>query len=189
MGKIIPAKIKRDVINDWLNGLSRDDIATKNHIARGSVSNIICAVKAQEIPDIDLLRVVAVELKREGLNLTILARSIRLRKMFDKQHISEEKVEKLLEYLPIFFYRNDDRNIETFCKQLELVYELTYDLDIPLFEMPVEIDILKKEIMDLNSQKSELEKQVEQKRSHYQKITDALHDIGWRRIPPQGWNA
>ena len=29
MGEIIPLKIKREVIRDWLNGLSRDNIATK----------------------------------------------------------------------------------------------------------------------------------------------------------------
>ena len=88
----IPPKIKREVITHWLNAISRDDIATKNQIARRSVSNIINAVKTQEIPDIDLLRAVAVELKRNGLTLITLARSIRLRKMFDKLHLPEEKL-------------------------------------------------------------------------------------------------
>ena len=124
----IPPKIKREVITDWLNAISRDDIATKNQIARGSVSNITNAVKAQEIPDIGLLRAVAVELKRNELTLITLARSIRLRKMFDKLRLPEEKVEKLLEYLPIFFYRNEDRNIENFYKQLgvSLDFHLRY---------------------------------------------------------------
>ena len=68
MGKKIPQKVKIDVIRDWLNGLSRDNIATNNHISQGSVSNIIDAIKTQGIPDIDLLRAVAVELKKEGLD-------------------------------------------------------------------------------------------------------------------------
>ena len=146
MGKKIPHKIKKDVITDWLNGLSRDKVAFKNHISRGSVSNIINAVKAEEIPDIDLLRAVAVDLKRNELTLRTLAHSIRLRKLLDKLHLSEEKVERLLEYLSIFFYRKDGRNIEKILEQLELVYEITIYLDMPLFDMPVKIDKLKAEI-------------------------------------------
>lgn len=41
MGKKIPNKVKIEVIREWLNGLSRANIATNNQIAQGSVSNII----------------------------------------------------------------------------------------------------------------------------------------------------
>ena len=104
MSKKIPNKIKIKVIREWLNALSRDQIATNNQISEGSVSNIIRAVNNQ-IPDIDLLRGVAVELRREGLDLITVAHSIRLRKMLDNLHLPEGRVEKLLEYLPVFFYK------------------------------------------------------------------------------------
>ncbi|HKO65188.1 MAG TPA: hypothetical protein VJU13_08290 [Candidatus Nitrosocosmicus sp.] len=179
MANEIPKKIKIEVINDWLSGLSRDNIATKNKISRGSVSSIISAIKTQEILDIDILRAVAVELKRNELTLITLSRSIRLRKLLDKLNLSEEKVEKLMDYLPIFFYRNDDRDIEKFLKQLEIVYDITSDLDIPLFDMPLQIDILKEEIESLKVEKSALEKLVKQKRSEFQKITEALYNTCW----------
>ena len=190
MANKIPPQIKEGVINDWLSGLSRDSIATKNKISRGSVSNIISAIKAQEIPDIDLLRAVAVELKRNEVTLITSAGSIRLRNLLDKLHLPEEKVEKLLEYLPIFFYRNDDRDIEKFLKQLELVYYITIDLDIPLFDMPLEIDVLKKEVEDLKAQKAELDKLVNQAESDFQKIIETLYDTCWLiRNPGQQLNS
>jgi hypothetical protein len=85
----------------------------------------------------------------------------------------------LMDYLPIFFYRNDDRDIEKFLKQLEIVYDITSDLDIPLFDMPLQIDILKEEIESLKVEKSALEKLVKQKRSEFQKITEALYNTCW----------
>jgi|RhiMethySRZTD1v2_1073278.scaffolds.fasta_scaffold1449797_1 transcriptional regulator with XRE-family HTH domain len=179
MAKKIPPIIKSEVLRDWLNGLSRDNIAIKNKISRGSVSNIINAVKAQDIPDIDLLRAVAVELKSNDLTLITLATSIRLRNMVDKLHLPEEKVDKLLEFLPIFFYINDDRDSEKILEQLELVYDITHALDIPLFDMPLKIDILKEEIEGLKAEKSELEKLVEQERSDLQKIRETLYAACW----------
>ncbi len=179
MGKKIPQKVKIDVITEWLNGLSRDDIATNNHISQGSVSNIIDAVKTQEIPDIDLLRAVAVELKKEGLDLNTFAHSIRLRKMLDNLHLPEDRVEKFLEYLPVFFYKNDDRDIEKFLKQLELVHEMTLNLDVSIFDMPLEIDTLKKEIADLKIEKSILEQQVDKKRSELNMIIKQMNDLGF----------
>jgi DNA-binding CsgD family transcriptional regulator len=52
---IIPKSIKQRVIKQWLQGMSRDEIAKNNDIGAGTVSAIIKDDK-QEIPDIDLLR-------------------------------------------------------------------------------------------------------------------------------------
>jgi len=65
----IPSIIKIDVIKQWLNGVSRDDIARNNDISFGSVSNIIQEIKNKEIPDIDLLRGLATTFKEKGMDL------------------------------------------------------------------------------------------------------------------------
>lgn len=65
MGGRNPSLIKIDVLRKWLNGMSRDNIAINNKMAKGSVSNIIQEFKNQEIPDIDLLREVAIALKTQ----------------------------------------------------------------------------------------------------------------------------
>ncbi len=63
MKAIIPKSIKQPVIKQWLPGTSRDQIAKDNDIGAGTVSAIIKDAK-QEIPDIDLLREVAMIVKK-----------------------------------------------------------------------------------------------------------------------------
>jgi len=59
MGTRIPHLLKIKVLNHWLDGMSRDNIAINHQIASGSVSSIIQEFESTEIPDIDLLREVA----------------------------------------------------------------------------------------------------------------------------------
>jgi hypothetical protein len=49
----VPKLIKQQVIKQWLQGMSRDQIAKDNDIGDGTVSSIIKDAK-QEIPDVDL---------------------------------------------------------------------------------------------------------------------------------------
>ena len=74
-----PKSIKQQVIKQWLQGISRDQIAKNNDIGAGTVSAIIKDAKQKEIPDIDLLREVSLLLKNEDLDLSVLAYSIRLK--------------------------------------------------------------------------------------------------------------
>jgi transposase len=61
----MPKSIKQRVIKQWLQGMSRDEIAKDNDIGAGTVTAIIKDAK-QDIPDIDLLRQVALVLKKYG---------------------------------------------------------------------------------------------------------------------------
>ena len=49
----VPRSIRERVIEQWLQGMSRDEIAKVNDIGAGTVTAIIKDTK-QEIPDIDL---------------------------------------------------------------------------------------------------------------------------------------
>ncbi len=55
---------------------SRDQIAKNNDIGAGTVRPIIKDAKQKDIPDIDLLREVALLLKNEDLDLSILVDSM-----------------------------------------------------------------------------------------------------------------
>lgn len=78
MGQKIPFAIKEKVIDAWLEAKPRNVIADEVDISYGSVSNIIAQTKRDSIKDIDLLRAVAVLLKKNNFDLTFLASSIRL---------------------------------------------------------------------------------------------------------------
>jgi DNA-binding CsgD family transcriptional regulator len=50
----IPNSIKQQVINQWLLGMSRNQIAKYNDIGAGTVSSTIKDIKQKDIPDVDL---------------------------------------------------------------------------------------------------------------------------------------
>ena len=68
----IPKSIRERVIKQWLQGVSRDEIAKNNDIGAGTVTAIIKDAK-QEIHDIDLLRAMALVRKKHDLNLPVFA--------------------------------------------------------------------------------------------------------------------
>ncbi len=61
----VPKSIRERVIKQWLLGMSRDQIAKDNDIGTGTVSAIIKDTEQKDVPDIDLLREVALVLKNE----------------------------------------------------------------------------------------------------------------------------
>lgn len=170
MGARIPYQLKIKVLNQWLNGMSRDNIAINNKISGGSISNIIQDFKNGDIPDIYLLRGVGVGLKRQNLDLTQFARSMRLRKMLDNLELPEDRIEKFLEHLTIFFYKHDDKNVEEFLLQLEFVYEMATSLDLSIYDVLGDIDKKKAELIQLNKELSELKQQIEEKNAEFVSI-------------------
>jgi hypothetical protein len=92
----VPRSIRERVIKQWLLGMSRDEIAKDNDIGAGTVTAIIKDAK-QEIPDIDLLRQVAVVLKKYGLDLSVFVPSVRIKNKLDKMDVSEDKIDSLID--------------------------------------------------------------------------------------------
>ena len=95
MGYKVPPTLKNKVLQEWLQGFSRDYIAIVNNIAAGTVTNIIKQSK-DTVFDIDLLREVALTMRKGGVDLNQLASSIRLKNRLDELDLTEEKVESLL---------------------------------------------------------------------------------------------
>ena len=71
MPAAIDSQVKKQVINQWLSGDSRDRIAADNEIGAGTVSNIINEwKKGVEDSDYDSLRELAVYSKKQGFGLS-----------------------------------------------------------------------------------------------------------------------
>ena len=78
MGGYMPKTIKINVFKRWLAGLSIEQIASKEGIATGSVSNIIQDCIRND-PEFDLMRQLAVKLKNEGDTFESFASTVRLK--------------------------------------------------------------------------------------------------------------
>ena len=125
----IPKSIKQRVIKQWLLGMSRDQIAKDNDIGAGTVTAIIKDAK-QEISDIDLLRAVALVLKKYDLNLSVFAPSIRIKNKLDEMGLNEDQVETLIENINIHCFKHGLTG-EEFLNIVNYVYALLDNLEMP----------------------------------------------------------
>jgi hypothetical protein len=120
MGGKIPNTIRRQVITQWLYDFSRDQIAKDNEIGAGTVSTIIKQCKEQKQKDhdfeFDLIRQVAVMLKREGVDVNTFASSIRLQRKLEQNGLSEEQIESFVE------------NMDVHCFKWDLLHEYGYNI-------------------------------------------------------------
>ena len=106
MGQKVPSAIKKRVISAWLEAKPRNIIADELEISYGSVSNMIVQAKRESIKDMDLLRTVAVLLKKNNLDLTRFASSIRLKNRLNGLKLTEIQADSFLENMAIHALRN-----------------------------------------------------------------------------------
>jgi hypothetical protein len=93
MPPAIDPLIKKQVINQWLQGDSRDRIAAYNKIGADTVSNIINEWKKRvDDSDYDSLRELAVYSKKEGFGLSRVASSIRLNNYIQKLGLNQDQI-------------------------------------------------------------------------------------------------
>src|SRR5918998_2266482 len=90
-----PPEIRVEVLTQWLQALSRDDIAKMVGIGACTVSEILKAYR-QCNPDFDHLRELVVAIKRGGVSTEEYAYTIRLRRMLNDYGLSEEHIESLI---------------------------------------------------------------------------------------------
>jgi hypothetical protein len=96
MPAAIDTQIKKQVINQWLSGDSRDIIAADNNIGAGTVTNIINEwKKGVEDSDYDSLRELTMS-KKHGIGLNDLACSVRLNNYISKLGANEVDIESFI---------------------------------------------------------------------------------------------
>ena len=79
MPRIITLDEKLSVIDDWLNGESRNDIAIKHNIGSSTVYNIIEEwSNGIGVQRADRLREIAIKLKKNGLTVNDCAKGLRI---------------------------------------------------------------------------------------------------------------
>jgi hypothetical protein len=147
----IPEPVRRNVISEWLHGLSRDEVAKNNDIGTGTVSTIIKEAM-QEDPEFDLQRQVALSLKKENnLDIKSFAPLIRIRNKLIKEmglnndenskvevQEIEHKIETLIVSLAVFCFKRGF-SIEEFVDVIENMSSLEHKTKIPIEQLPNEL--------------------------------------------------
>jgi transcriptional regulator with XRE-family HTH domain len=106
MSRKIPHKIKIDVIQLWLEGISRNRISEIVGIGKGTVTGIIQNTRLT-MNDIDLLRTVAESLYKEAVDIYTFASAINLKRKFDELNWPQENIEGLLEELQTTSFKTE----------------------------------------------------------------------------------
>jgi chromosome segregation ATPase len=157
----VPKSIKQRVIKQWLQGTSRDQIAKDNDVGAGTVSAIIKDAK-QEIPDIDLLRQVALVIKKNDSDLSVFASSIRIKNKLDGMSISEDQIDSLIDNANTHCFKRGLTGEEYF-NNVDKVCALSDNLEMSLDEMPsyivqqeLELEQVEREIEDVKLKKHQV---------------------------------
>jgi hypothetical protein len=155
MEQKVPRSIKERVIKQWLQGTSRDQIAEDNDIGTGTVSAIIKDAKHKDIPDIDLLREVALVRKNEDLDVVVLADSIRLKKKLDDMDLNEDQIESFIENINVHCFKRGLK-AEEFVDTINKIVSLSQNLVMPVEQLPhyiiqekLEMEKVKRETEDV----------------------------------------
>jgi hypothetical protein len=97
MPRPIDEIIRRRVIQQWLSGEARDKIAAENNIGAGTVTSIVSNYKAGlETLDFDSARELALQAKKQGLNLSELASNFRLHNFIKTSGAAEDNIESFI---------------------------------------------------------------------------------------------
>src|SRR5215469_12856884 len=164
MPAAIDPVIKKQVINQWLSGDSRDRIAADNGIGTGTVSNIIDDwKKGIQDSDYESIRELSVFCKKQGITLNALASCIRLNNYIQSLGANESALESLIANLANYPDRDPAKLIEAAAQISES--------DIPL-------EKLEEHVNALMAEKETLQREIDEKRAI---LDDVYEDVESRR--------
>ena len=135
--KIHPS-IKTKVLNEWLEGFTRNKIAENNGIGAGTVTGILQQARNNDIPDIDLMRKLALMLKKEDLDVYHFSSAVRLKKVLDRIGLPEEKLESLIEEISVHSFQHEMDEKE-FLSKMDEIFQSAINLEIPISDVLVKI--------------------------------------------------
>jgi hypothetical protein len=102
----IPYHLKIKVLHEHLAGIKREEIAKNNGISTGAVSMIVDEFR-KDIPDIDKLREMTVQIKATGYDVNDYFRAIRHINHVKRLGLTEEKSENIIEEIHEYAFKNN----------------------------------------------------------------------------------
>ena len=156
MPRIITLDEKLSVIDDWLSGESRNDIAIKHNIGSGTVYNIVeewsNEIGAQLA---NRLREIAIKLKKNGLTVSDCVKGLRMLMMLKKYGIQDDESQ---EKVPYFL-----KEIYAKCQEIGLTIQQVFDYisDILKFSIEISLSEIPKFIKKRVEEKENLESEIQ----------------------------
>ena len=169
-----PHSIKVKVIREWIQGISRDKIASDNNIGAGTVTSIIQQAK-NNFPDIDLMRELALDIKKENLDVNYFAPAVRLKKVLDRLELTEENVELFIEEINIYCFKNG-KNKKEFLSKIDEVSNIANNIGISIYDIPLYINQKRKELAGIEENIAERQRQIIQQIEEYNITVDDLEE-------------
>jgi hypothetical protein len=154
--RIITLDEKLAVIDDWLNGESRNDIVIKRSMGSGTVYNIIQQWRiGLGVEKADKLRDLALKLNKTGLTVNDCAIGLRMLMIFKKYGIKDDEDQEQLVYFL--------KEIYTKCQEVEFKPQQVFDYisDILKFSNEIPISQIPQYIKKRTEQKEILERQIQ----------------------------
>jgi len=171
----IPKSIREQVLKQWLQGMSRDQIAKDNDVGAGTVSSIIKDAK-QEIPDIDLLRQGALVLKKNDLNMSVFAASIRIKNKLDGMGLNEDQIDSLIDNADTHCFKRGLTG-EKYFNNVDKVCALSDNLKMPLDQLPNYITQQELELEKVEKQTEDAKLKQRQVLQRYNVTMDELQEF------------
>jgi hypothetical protein len=169
LGRRIPREIKLQVKRLWLDGASRDKIATETGISTGSVSAIINDFGKDDF-NFELLREVAVKLKNQNMDVFKFAPLVRLYEVFRERglltgvtgseslELVQDRIESLIVGLDVYCFKKG-LSIEEFVSLVTNLYATADSMGVSLGRFPAYVEDLRNTIDALRNEKELLEKE------------------------------
>jgi hypothetical protein len=181
MGKKIPKSIQEKIMKKWFEGKTRDVIARELRIGTGSVSNTIKGFRRND-REFDLLRVVALQLRDEGITVESFAPLIRFRRLLSEEYpgksteLQEEIIDALMEAICVFCF-NRKITVPDFGNKVYAIYEIANKFVVELEDLPTYYINLEKTVNTLITKLESLKLQEARLLSDYEITFDVIDDI------------
>lgn len=166
MPKLIPDKIKNDVLTQWLLGIPQEQISIDNDISTGTVSAIASASRASSTADVEKIRYLSIFLKNNNISPGFFGSSIRLKNILQRLELSEEQLESFIEKLGVHCFKKQ-LSIEEFILQINKICDTADSFACSIPDMP---KILNEEYQEINRLDDEI-------LLKHQKISDLIKEF------------
>ena len=189
MPAAISETIKKIVLNEWLEGRSREEISSRNRISTGAVSNIIEEWRTDLANyDIDALRALSLSLKNFKLTPEKSAAGFRVAMMMLKIGVTEESFNYFINeiYNRCQLLNISPEQIGIYIQEIVLLSHLVIPSKIPQYveDKRMEIEAIKNESIQKRQELIELDKEVTQVQNHLDNLLErekiSIETIEWQ---------